>query len=80
MSAVYLYDDACARTFEPFALTRPPGEIASRLRGIAGGLFVAHAIIFDADLLRRLTGYAPQTAVKDGIAEFVSWYRNYYEV
>ena len=34
----------------------------------------------NADLLRRLTGYAPQTAVKDGIAEFVSWYRNYYEV
>ena len=34
----------------------------------------------NADLLRRLTGYAPQTAVKDGIAEFVSWYRNYYGV
>ena len=27
MSAVYLYDDACARTFEPFALTRPAGEM-----------------------------------------------------
>lgn len=27
MSAVYLYDDACARTFEPFALTRPGGEM-----------------------------------------------------
>ena len=26
MSAVYLYDDACARRFEPFALTRPIGE------------------------------------------------------
>ena len=26
MSAVYLYDDARARTFEPFALTRPIGE------------------------------------------------------
>ena len=34
----------------------------------------------NADLLRHLTGYAPKTAVKDGIAEFVSWYRNYYEV
>ena len=34
----------------------------------------------NADLLRRLTGYAPKTAVKDGIAEFVSWYRNYYGV
>ena len=27
MSAVYLYDDACARTFQPFALTRPAGEM-----------------------------------------------------
>ena len=27
MSAVYLYDDAHARTFEPFALTRPIGEL-----------------------------------------------------
>ena len=34
----------------------------------------------NADLLRHLTGYAPQTAVKDGIVEFVSWYRNYYGV
>lgn len=27
MSAVYLYDDARARAFEPFALTRPAGEL-----------------------------------------------------
>jgi len=27
VSAVYLYDDARARTFEPFALTRPAGEL-----------------------------------------------------
>ena len=39
-----------------------------------------HATWANADLLRRLTGYAPKTAVKDGIAEFVSWYRNYYGV
>ena len=34
----------------------------------------------DASLLKRLTGYQPQTDVKDGIAEFVGWYRNYYGV
>ena len=34
----------------------------------------------DASLLRSLTGYAPQTDVKDGIAAFVSWYREYYGV
>ena len=27
MSAIHLYDDARARTFEPFALTRPAGEL-----------------------------------------------------
>ena len=34
----------------------------------------------DAGLLQRLTGYAPQTDVADGIARFVDWYRGYYEV
>lgn len=34
----------------------------------------------DNTLLRELTGYAPQTGVRDGIAQFVNWYRNYYEV
>jgi UDP-N-acetylglucosamine diphosphorylase/glucosamine-1-phosphate N-acetyltransferase len=27
VSGIYLYDDACARTFQPFALTRPIGEM-----------------------------------------------------
>ena len=34
----------------------------------------------DAGLLRALTGYAPKTDVKDGIAAFVAWYREYYNV
>ena len=34
----------------------------------------------NASLLRSLTGYAPQTDVKDGIAAFVAWYREYYGV
>jgi UDP-glucuronate 4-epimerase len=34
----------------------------------------------DATLLRALTGYAPKTDVKDGIAAFVAWYREYYRV
>lgn len=32
----------------------------------------------DADLLKSLTGYAPQTSVKEGVAAFVAWYRAYY--
>ncbi len=32
----------------------------------------------DASLLMRLTGYRPQTDVRDGIARFVEWFREYY--
>ena len=34
----------------------------------------------DATLLKELTGYAPQTNVKEGIRQFVAWYRDYYGV
>lgn len=34
----------------------------------------------DASLLKSLTGYAPKTDVKTGVAEFVKWYRDYYQV
>ena len=34
----------------------------------------------DATLLNELTGYTPQTNVREGIAHFVAWYRDYYEV
>ncbi len=32
----------------------------------------------DASLLQRLTGYRPHTDIRDGLAEFVAWYREYY--
>jgi UDP-glucuronate 4-epimerase len=34
----------------------------------------------DARLLHELTGYRPKTGVRDGIREFVAWYREYYQV
>jgi UDP-glucuronate 4-epimerase len=34
----------------------------------------------DANLLKTLTGYAPQTPVAEGVARFVEWYRDYYRV
>lgn len=34
----------------------------------------------DADLLKTLTGYAPQTDVRTGVQAFVDWYRGYYGV
>ncbi len=32
----------------------------------------------NAELLQSLTGYRPQTDVRDGIARFVEWFRDYY--
>ena len=32
----------------------------------------------DATLLKRLTGYKPQTDFREGIARFVEWFREYY--
>jgi UDP-glucuronate 4-epimerase len=34
----------------------------------------------DAGLLRRLTGYAPQTDIREGVRHFVTWYREYVAV
>lgn len=34
----------------------------------------------DANLLRKLTGYCPQTDIRDGVARFVEWYRQYYGI
>ena len=34
----------------------------------------------DASLLQALTGYAPQTPFRDGVARFVEWYREYHRV
>lgn len=33
----------------------------------------------DASLLQRLTGYMPQTDFRDGIAQFVAWFRDYHQ-
>jgi len=34
----------------------------------------------DATLLQRLTGYCPQTPLREGVAKFVAWYRDYYRI
>lgn len=34
----------------------------------------------NAELLKTLTGYKPQTDFKEGVARFVNWYRDYYSV
>lgn len=34
----------------------------------------------DASLLESLTGYVPRTIVRDGVTQFVAWYRDYYKI
>ena len=34
----------------------------------------------DCALLERLTGYRPQTTVREGVGRFVEWYREYHQV
>jgi UDP-glucuronate 4-epimerase len=34
----------------------------------------------DAELLRTLTDYVPQTDIREGVKRFVAWYRDYYGV
>jgi len=34
----------------------------------------------DATMLQDLTGYKPETPFREGVAKFVQWYRDYYEV
>ena len=34
----------------------------------------------NTDLMHQLTGFRPSTDVRDGIAEFAKWYRDYYNV
>jgi UDP-glucuronate 4-epimerase len=36
------------------------------------------ATLADTSLLQRLTGYRPKTDYRDGVAQFVSWFRDYY--
>lgn len=34
----------------------------------------------DSSLLEQLTGYVPHTDLREGVAQFVAWYRDYYKV
>ena len=34
----------------------------------------------DCSLLKRLTGYSPNTRIEDGVSKFISWYRQYYNI
>ncbi len=59
-------EDECARKAVRNLVAMQPGDVP--------------ATWADATLLSELTGYAPATDVRDGIAQFVRWYRDYFAV
>ena len=40
-----------------------------------GDIYKTHS---DISLLETLTGFSPKTTVRQGITEFVKWYKSYY--
>jgi len=59
------------------AIEAATGQTARRnLMGMQMGDVVATWA--DNSLLTRLTGYRPETGIRDGMARFVDWYRGYY--
>jgi UDP-glucuronate 4-epimerase len=66
MDFVEAIEDACGRRAVKNFLPLQPGDVP--------------ATWADASLLRSLTGYAPQTGFREGVARFVAWYRDYYRV
>ncbi|MEO6778496.1 MAG: putative sugar nucleotidyl transferase, partial [Gemmatimonadaceae bacterium] len=74
MNAVYMYDDFVARTFEPFALTRPISEmlagielVRARWSVAAGGDGAARAFIGAPHLVHFDEAGAPRALASDAI-------------
>ncbi|PHQ96513.1 MAG: hypothetical protein COB40_08035 [Marinosulfonomonas sp.] len=57
------------------AIGRPAEKIFKEMQ--SGDVPATYA---DISLLVELTGYSPTTSVTDGIAKFVAWYRDYYDM
>lgn len=63
MEFVEAIEDACGRKAEKRFMEMQQGDVV--------------ATWADAQLLKSLTGYLPNTPIKQGVAEFVEWYRGY---
>jgi UDP-glucuronate 4-epimerase len=59
-------EDACGRQAEKVFLPMQKGDVP--------------ATWADCSLLERLTGFRPETDLRDGMRRFVDWYRDQYRV
>jgi UDP-glucuronate 4-epimerase len=66
MHVVALLEKALGRTAVKEMLPMQPGDVTETFADVA-------------DLMRD-TGLKPETSIEDGIADFVAWYRDHYEV
>ena len=66
MAYIEALEDALGITAEKNMMDMQPGDVP--------------ATWADTRLLNALTGFTPSTTVKDGVAHFVAWYRDYYQV
>ncbi len=61
---IRIIEEELGRTAEKTYLPMKPGDVAETWA--------------DCGLLSSLTGYLPETSVRDGVGEFVRWFREYY--
>ncbi len=66
MDFIAAIEDAAGRQARKNFLPMQPGDVP--------------ATWADAGILQSLTGYAPKTDVREGVARFVKWYRDYYSI
>ena len=64
MDFVVAVEKALGREAEKIFMEMQPGDVP--------------ATWADTSLLKRLTGYCPDTPVEEGVARFVAWYRDYH--
>lgn len=65
MDFIYAIEASTGRVAEKVLMEMQPGDVP--------------ATWADTSLLKELTGAIPKTSVKDGVASFVNWYRDYYD-
>mgnify|MGYP000527745950 CR=1 FL=1 len=66
MAFIEAIEDATGKEAQKNYMDMQPGDVPATWADVA--------------LLKRLTGYQPKTNVRDGVAKFVEWYRDYYQV
>ena len=66
MDFIQAIEHAAGKTAKKNLLPMQPGDVPSTWA--------------DTKLLETLTGYKPSTTVREGVANFVAWYRDYYAI